>query len=379
MRGKLIRHLVRTMIVVPLVALLLPNTALAGKKNPLHKKNFPPGERLAIDGVWTDPWGTFEVRFERGRAYQYRVVGMKKFIDPEVWFHKIERVAPGRYRGVVPSENAMWGGKGSEVTISILDEKKDYLRELELAKQLGEPEPEREEVSVGAPELRISRTELVPGMLVDPGSPFDLEVDFVVTGTATEQETASVVFAYGISSEGRPVFDSEPALLEVPVGLSQSRHVQLTASEEEGSYELEVMLKLGGAVATRTVHLLVGGKERLLDALAGEYLMVFPHMSRAANRIELSRSGDGLSYTLLPGEMTRHGWEVQSSSVEVTDHELVVTATMHSATLGATITARDTLALNGSLDQLDGTSEVIDSGKFARIGETFNLIYLRQD
>lgn len=400
MQRRAFQILARVVLVMSLMALLFPADALAGKKSPLHKKNFPPGERQVIDGVWSDPWGTWEVRFERGRAYQHRVLGKKMFVSPDVWFSEIERVAAGRYRGVVPAENPMWGRKGSEVTISILDEnqivvraqigdrtfevikldnQKDYLKELEQATLLGEPEPEREHVSVGAPELRITRTELVPGMLVDPGSPFELEVDFVVTGTATERETASVVFAYTISSEGATVFDSEPTLLDVPVGLSQSRHVQLTASEEEGDFEIEVMTKLGGAVATSTVHLLVGGKERLLDALAGTWVVAFRHRSVANLRIKLDRTADGLSYTMLPGEMTKHGWIVQRSSVEVTADQLVVTTTIHAQSLGMTMTGRDTLALNGGLDQLHGIAEVIDAGKYTHIGETFNLIYFRQD
>ena len=394
-RGRAARALIVTLVFL-CCAMLIPGDALAGKKNPLHKKHFPPGDRQAIDGVWRNPWGSFDVRFERGRAYEYRVAGMKLFIPPVVWFSEIERVAAGRYRAILPATNPMLGKKGDEITISMLaedrivvrlpigdrtfqmvklDNKKAYLKEFQEAKRLAgvAQAPIVLEVEIGAPAIEITRTEIARSAVVEPGTPFDLEVDFVVTGTATEQKTAPVVFAYSITTDGATVHDSEPTILAVPVGVSQSRTVHLTASEQEGDYRFEVMIKLGGAVATQSVNLLVGGREALLDALAGTWLCEIPNYP--SWRLELARTGEGLAFTALTGLLTQNGYVVEHSSVEVSGGELVVTVRVRMDSLGCSYTTQDTLPLSGNLRELHGTAETIDGNFCIQIGETFNITY----
>ncbi len=394
-RGRTARALVVALVFLCCTT-LIPGDALAGKKSPLHKKNFPAVERQAIDGVWRDPWGTFDVRFERGRAFQYRVCKEKISIPPKVWFSEIERVAAGRYRGILPATNPMFGKKGDEITISMLaenrivvrvpigdrtfqlvklDSKNAYLEELQEAKRLVgvAPAPVVLEVEIGAPAIEITRAAIVPSAVVEPGSPFDVEVDFVVTGTTAEQKTESVVFAYSISTDGATVYDSEPTILYVPVGVSQSRRVHLTASEQEGDYRFEVMANLGGEVATQLVNLLVGGREALLDALAGTWLCEIPNFP--SSRFELARRGDGLAFTALTDPSTQDDYVVDQSSVEVSGGELVVTVRSQSDGLGCSFTSQDTLPLAGNLRELHGTAEIIDGNWCIRIGETFNITY----
>ena len=363
-----------------------------------HDVSFtPPGQTMPIDGLWSDPWGTFSVRIERGRAYQHSAFETELELRPVVWWSEITRVGAGRYTATLPKDDPMWGKLGDQLTISVIspseivvrapigdrtykaekiDDRQAYLAELAEARADAKSGA-GVQVTIGEPAVAISRAEVAPTLVVAPGAPFELEVDYVVTGTPIETDSAALDFAYSIKTEGRSVFESQPVRLQVEFGMPQSRVVELAASARRGSYLIETRINYEGVVATAGASLLVGSQDALFDALAGVWDSEVPTWPKT--RFELIRQDDGLRYHYIKRyDDTLPQWIIDDSSVDIEGGELVITVSMSMpGDVPVLVTARERLPLKGTLDELNGVATVIDGNDLVRIGETFNVHYTK--
>jgi hypothetical protein len=374
-------------------------------KDPHDVSFYPPGEAVPIDGLWVDPWGTFSVRIERGRAYQYRALGLRTKTQEIVWWSEIERAGAGRYTARLPKNDLMFGNAGDTLSISVLseteivvrapigdrtfrleklDDDRAYLADLAEARTGADSAAN---VAIGQPAVEITRLLISPGMVVAPGAPFDLELDYVITGTSTQAESMPLVFAYSVSSDGTPVFESQPIQISATVGTPQSRVVHLDASHTPGSYEINARIEHEGAVARSSITLIIGDETALLDALAGTWDTEIPG-NPTTTRMRLVRDGDGLRYSFVGRDLSAlpepapgfqyPEWNIGDSSVVVSGGELVITVDIAlTGSVSCAMKVQDRLRLTGTLDELHGEATVLDGGDCVRIGEVFNVTYHR--
>lgn len=389
--------LVRCVLTALLV--LATGTALAAKPAN-HKKNHPPGKPLPIDGVWEDAWGTFEVKVERGRAYDFTHYG--KHIGravPIVWWTDIQRVGPGRYTIVATSEGPNEQA-GETLTLSLLaegglvlrtaigdrvftpvqlDNEKSYRRELEEALAEAARPAAPQEVAIGQASLELTRVEIAPGGAIAPGNEFDIEVDFLVTGIAEMTDSVDLLLEYAISRGGAVLFRSSPAGFAAEPGLAGSRTIHLAAAKTPGAYDIEVTVSFAAdaARATDRTLLLVGDTADILQRLAGTWQSEVPGFP--PERFDLEWSAESLSYVRDPDQPVAKKNKVLSSSVSLDESTLVVRVDMSSNNGDCQFSVEGRMPIGADLDRLDGVATVIDGNWCIRIGETFRVTYTRID
>ncbi|MBW1881467.1 MAG: hypothetical protein JRJ84_24180, partial [Deltaproteobacteria bacterium] len=367
---------------VTLLSLASPADALAGKRrivreSPFHYSHYAPGESSAIDGSWESPSGE-RVRIQRGRAWD--VTRRYGIVLEQVMWKDIVWVAPGRYRAL---GTGCFGfpAADEELTLSVISTEQIVLRTQSLADvvytavglddatafraehaaavRLAEQPPVPE---VGPAAVEIHRMRTHPAMLVAPGGPFDLVVDYTVTRSPTGEATVPVRFAYSILRGEEVLFVSTPSVIEAAVGRPLSRTVQLTATEAEDFYTIVALLEHAGAIAERESSLLIGDSGGLLRRLEGKWRVVGHEPSI---EILLVEKADGLS-AVIPS--SNHLWRRITSTVEVEESGVVWRLEEHSDEMNCSIASETTLTFGESMDQLIAAPAVVGGGWCAQPG-----------
>lgn len=236
-----------------------------------HLGNFPPGEELAIDGTWKDAWGN-EFEMEAGRMYTEEVY-------PQVHYHHIERVAPGKYK-------AQSSYVKSNYTISIVGEDKIIIRESSYDQvltciDLAHPDKFEEEFNVvkqemDRPKIVVRGLSCVPRKM-KPEMPFSLKCTYFLQRSDTSADTVPLTLSYQISEGNKVLFRSKPNTMSTPNRAESQRVVHLTASPKEGAYCIEVHLQSGSLSATDSCEFIIDRRVRypddrpLIDRLVGRY------------------------------------------------------------------------------------------------------------
>jgi hypothetical protein len=365
---------------------LLAGTKETLRDQPYHLSHFPPAQALAIDGLWESSSGE-RVRIQKGRAWDVTKRSGTR-LDYVMW-KDIEREAAGRYRAAA---TGCYGYPAADepVTLSVvgedriavrsdslgttayravkLDARKRLVEEYEEARLLAQAPPV---VEAGPPGVEIHRVTTRPAMVVGTGAPFDLVVDYTVTGAPTGEKTVPVLFSYSIGGGGKSLLEAEPELVEAAVGRPLSRSVHLTASRTPGAYELTAAFKLGGATAMGRSGLLIGESGDLLDRLAGSWEISGRELPV---RLELSRSEDRLEISIA----ARGGdWRLIESATEVSASGLVWRGKDRSEEMDCWIEWETTLHFGSDLDELSGAARIVDGGWCVEVGVLKNETWRR--
>lgn len=388
-----VRYLMTALLV------LAAGTALAAKPAN-HKKHHPPGKALPIDGVWKGAWGTFEVKIERGRAYDFTNYGkpIGRTI-PMVWWTDIRRVGPGRYTVVATGEGVNEQA-GEQLTLSLLaeggialrtaigdrvftpvqlDDEKRYRRELEEALAEAARPAAPLEVAIGEASIELTRVETAPGGVIAPGHEFDLEVDTIITGVVEKTDSVDLVLEYAISRGGAVLYRSSPKRFPAQPGVAGSRTVHLAAAQTPGSYGIEVTVSFadGSTESTGRTSLLVGDTADVLKRFAGTWESQVP--GNPPQRFDLKWLGDSLVFVRDPDQPVAKKNKVLDSSVSLDTSTLVIRVDMSSPNGDCLFSVEDRMPVGDDHQRLEGVATIVDGNWCIRIGETFNVIYTRVD
>ena len=105
-----------------------------------------------------------------------------------------------------------------------------------------------------SPSIEIYKMESKPA-IVEPGAKFDLIVGYLFSDTSIQSDQISVEFSFTIHRAGKVLFGPKPVEFRVFNGRAMSRVVTLTASEEQGLYELKALLKYKSKITGATTQL----------------------------------------------------------------------------------------------------------------------------
>lgn len=379
--------------VLPLTACIKAMVAKELKKDPYHKTHFPPTEPSPIDGAWVDPWGS-PIRIEEGRSWD-DTENPQYGKYPKVHWKDITRVAPGQYRAV----GSGWASNAGEpITISVvsetqiiarlslsdraytckdLDDRKWFMEDFKAARNA---QAVGEAAGVAAasgdaatPTVEIIRVETSPAALTTPGSTFDLEVDYRVNGGGPE--AGPVSFSYAILRGDELLMESQPVRLEARPGEAASRTVNLKATSDQGTYTLRATIVYAGESSSAETMFLIGSRDLLLDMLAGEWLCRIGQ--KEFERCMLTREGDRLVGNFIRDQVRAAHWDLVHSSTELVDNRLVLRSKESSETLGCWHETETVFEIDGNFDELTGTSKITNGNWCVRIGETFNVTFVR--
>ncbi len=284
------------------------------RKQPTHILNVPSKQPTAIDGVWHNPAIGKQCSMMSGREIVVWKITPQAPPFPSVLVRDIERVAPGRYRGVAADP----GQKGITVTYSIIGkgsllsrwhfpsgEKKDcvydkvkltseqwFLREYEAflkesrgggaASQEGRTHAVRRsgESVTGQtrsvsekPSFVLYKMYTKPGR-VTAGTKFDLIIEYAVTDPAVQSnrisatvnleilKTKNAIQTANLKNPGPPVSSRtdkihsfKPVDIDAPNGKKTKRIFHLSAAKEKGSYYLVAILKYKKTGKKWSLHL----------------------------------------------------------------------------------------------------------------------------
>ena len=285
------------------------------KKQPSYLMNVPAKDPTAIDGTWFNPKVGKKYSLTGGRMWTVWRFTNQMPPFPSVLVRDIERVAPGRYRGILIPTKPQW--KGTVVTYSIIGKDKLlsrwhypsgkiqnlvydrvklanaqwFLKEYEaflkesqtgaVGSQTGGTQTRHlPEDSAGQTKDVSPRTPIVaykmytkPGR-ISPGTRFDLIIEYAVTDPAVQTKRIPVTFILEIlkskntapaSNLKKPVFPTpdntdkvhsfKAVTIDCPNGKRTSRIVHLSATKDKGTYYMVVYLKYEHWTKKLSMHL----------------------------------------------------------------------------------------------------------------------------
>ena len=355
-------------------------------KDALHISQFPAGAAMPIDGIWKDPWGD-KACIEKGRMF------LIDFVYPMVVIADIQRIAPGKYKGVGTGSKMILG---EDFTLTIVAEDKILLKTETTDRvyyriKLNDPAGYRYELDVlrGAGKqhqkttvpLKIHRLTTAP-QWVKPGAKFDLITEFTAL-SHTDTQQVPVTMQYQILVQDRVLYQSKPTHVQAASGERMAKTIHLKAAKKTGRYQLRVELASAQTKAEQTVCFdistqpavatdtqatagpdLLEDRDALLDALTGDWEFVIPGFPPHSMRIQ--RQGERLTAQL----KFLKQWQVDECTLWLEKKTLKIRSRLSSPSLECWVVAEDTVTLNSQLQDMPFRSKVLE-GNSVRIGEVF--------